>query len=85
MCSGGGCLSCELGNTDMGVVFSGRDDVLDADGDAPDDGTDVELFVVKLSGANDELCSDDVFDIIDDSGCECIEADRPLLCAANAL
>lgn len=76
MCSGGGCLSCEFGNTDVGVVFSGRDDVLDADGDAPDDGTDVELFVVKLNGANDELCSDD-FDIIDDSGC--IEADKPLL------
>lgn len=66
MCSGGGCRSCELGNT--GVVFSGRDDVLEADGDAPDDGTDVELFVVRLSGANDELCSDDDFDMIDDSG-----------------
>lgn len=82
MCSlgSGGCLSCELGNTDMGVVLSGRDDVLDADGDAPDDGTDAELFVVRLSGAKDELCSD--LDIIDDSGC--IDADRPLLWAARA-
>lgn len=26
----------------VGVEFSGRDDVLDADGEAPDDGTDVE-------------------------------------------
>lgn len=64
-------------------MFSGRDDVLDADGDAPDDGTDAELFVVKLNGANDALCSDDDLDMIDDSGC--MDADRPLLWAANAL
>lgn len=39
---------------DIGVLLSGLDDVLDADGDAPDDGTDdaVLLIVVRLSGAN---------------------------------
>lgn len=40
---GGGCrLSCAVADSTAatGVEFSRRDDVLDADGDAPDDGTE---------------------------------------------
>lgn len=66
------------GNVDTGVEFSGRDEVLDADGDTPAADKPAVwlllllvllLFVVRLSGANDWLLFSMDFEMTDENGC----------------